>query len=198
MTQTGTQRAIVASFATGREQSFGGQNGVTGRVVSQPRKTWRTPWSVAGCNTPARSGRSKPSRWCKTTWAEHGYILAGCTPKVAATRLGVDSSNEHGGGAIFGQPEERQSSATRKDAVVSRQRELPRPSRMRFGRKIGTRATPDRPASAPVSNDDHRSRFERKALGKTTRRSRGCSASRHSFMTRDRAEGPRSPRGRHT
>lgn len=149
MTQTGTQRAIVASFATGREQSFGGQNGVTGRVVSQPRKTWRTPWSVAGCNTPARSGRSKPSRWCKTTWAEHGYILAGCTPKVVATRPGVDSSNEHGGGAIFGQPEERQSGAARKDAAVSWQHDPWQPSRVRHDRKIGTRATPDRPPRHP-------------------------------------------------
>jgi hypothetical protein len=54
-------------------------------------ETRRTPWSRGGCNTPPRSRRSKPSRWCETTRAEHGRHVAVPTRRRAMVTSGAGS-----------------------------------------------------------------------------------------------------------
>jgi len=46
-----------------------------GFVRTKAQETRRTPGSAAGCNKPASSVRSKPSRWCETTRTERDFEL---------------------------------------------------------------------------------------------------------------------------
>jgi hypothetical protein len=54
------------------------------------------PLPVSGCNKPGTFLRSKPSRWCKTTWAEQDWPVDSGWPKAMATSLGVDAVEEIG------------------------------------------------------------------------------------------------------
>jgi len=54
-----------------------------GFVRTKAQETRRTPGSAAGCNKPASSVRSKPSRWCETTRAEQDFELVARGRRIA-------------------------------------------------------------------------------------------------------------------
>jgi hypothetical protein len=64
------RRTCAGSVAVGGGKASKGRSSAVGNLVSRRGETWRTPGSGAGRNKPARSRRSKPSRWCETTRTE--------------------------------------------------------------------------------------------------------------------------------
>jgi hypothetical protein len=102
---------MCRSVAVGGGKASKGRGSAVGMSVSRREETPRTPGSAAGRNRPARSRRSKPPRWCETTRAERERDWPSFSEgsRGDAVPRATDSSASDDGGAIFGQPQERQS-----------------------------------------------------------------------------------------